>query len=65
MTKKTMPKPNTLAQAKYDKENVVRYSLKLNKNTDKEVIEIIENTSKVMGLTKQQTIKSLILKNKA
>lgn len=57
-----MPKPNTLAQAKYDKENVVRYSLKLNKTTDKEVIELIESTSKKLELTKQQAIKYLITK---
>jgi len=59
-----MAKPNTLAQAKYDKENVVRYSLKLNKNTDKDVIELIESTAKRLGVSKQVAIKQLI-KNEA
>lgn len=59
-----MVKPNTIAQAKYDKENVVRYSLKLNKTTDKEVIEKIESTSKTLGVSKQEAIKQLI-KNEA
>lgn len=57
-----MAKPNTLIQAKYDKENTIRYSLKLNKNTDKEIIELIESTSIKFKLTKQQTIKYLITK---
>ena len=55
-----MVKPNTIAQAKYDRENVVRYSLKLNKTTDKEVIEKIESTSKTLGVSKQEAIKQLI-----
>ena len=55
-----MAKPNTIAQAKYDRENVVRYSLKLNKTTDKEVIEKIESTSKTLGVSKQEAIKQLI-----
>lgn len=59
-----MARPNTIAQAKYDKENVVRYSLKLNKTTDKEVIEKIESTSKSLGVSKQEAIKQLI-KNEA
>lgn len=58
-----MVKPNTIAQAKYDKENVVRYSLKLNKTTDKEIIQKIESVSQKKNLTKQQTIKYLIMKN--
>lgn len=60
-----MAKPNTIAQAKYDKENVVRYSLKLNKNTDKDVIELIESTAQTLGVSKQVAIKHLILKNEA
>lgn len=60
-----MAKPNTIAQAKYDKENVVRYSLKLNKTTDKEIIEKIETTSKELGESKQQAIKHLIQKSEA
>lgn len=31
------------AQKKYDKENVIRYCLKLNKKTDKEIIDFIES----------------------
>lgn len=44
----------TKAQAKYDKENTVQIHLKLNKKTDAEIIEALENVNK------QGYIKALI-----
>lgn len=58
-----MAKNITINQAKYDKENTVRYSLKLNKVTDKTIITLIEETSKELGISKQQAIKHLIKKS--
>lgn len=60
-----MVKKITINQAKYDKDNTVKYSLKLNKVTDKDVIDIIEETSKELGVSKQGAIKHLVRKNKA
>ena len=55
-----MAKASTINQAKYDKENTVKYFLKLNKTTDKEIIEKIESTAKALGVSKQGAIKQLI-----
>lgn len=33
------------ASAKYDKENVIRKSMKLNKNTDRDIIEFLKDKS--------------------
>lgn len=33
------------ASAKYDKENVIRKSMKLNKNTDQDIIEFLKDKS--------------------
>ena len=57
-----MAKKSTITQAKYDKDNTLRYTLKLNVNTDKEIIDIINNTVTAQGLTKQGAIKYLIKK---
>lgn len=40
------------ATAKYDKNNTRIYSLKLNTNTDKEIIEILDSTGNVQGFIK-------------
>ena len=40
------------ATAKYDKNNTRIYSLKLNTNTDKEIIEVLDNTGNVQGFIK-------------
>jgi hypothetical protein len=57
-----MAKKSTITQYKYDKDNTVRYALKLNVNTDKEIIDIINDTVKTQKLTKQGAIKYLIKK---
>jgi hypothetical protein len=57
-----MAKKSTITQAKYDKDNTVRYGLKLNVNTDKDIIDIINDTVKTQKLTKQGAIKYLIKK---
>lgn len=54
-------KQASINQSKYDKENTIRYSLKLNKNTDKKLIDLIELTSKKQKISKQKAIKYLIL----
>ena len=40
------------AAAKYDKNNTRIYSLKLNTNTDKEIIEVLDSTGNVQGFIK-------------
>ena len=40
------------ATAKYDKNNTRIYSLKLNTNTDKEIIEVLDSTGNVQGFIK-------------
>ena len=45
---------NYLAQEKYDKENTIRISLKLNKNTDDDILKAIDTANK------QSSIKKLI-----
>lgn len=58
-----MPKKITINQAKYDNNNTVKYSLKLNIKTDKKIIDLIENTAIEKKLSKQGAIKYLINKN--
>lgn len=45
---------NYSAQEKYDKENTIRISLKLNKNTDDDILKAIDPNNK------QSSIKKLI-----
>lgn len=40
------------ATAKYDRNNTRIYSLKLNTNTDKEIIEVLDSTGNVQGFIK-------------
>lgn len=40
------------ATAKYDKNNTRIYSLKLNINTDKEIIEVLDSIGNVQGFIK-------------
>ena len=40
------------ATAKYDRNNTRTYSLKLNTNTDKEIIEVLDSTGNVQGFIK-------------
>jgi len=46
----------SIRQARYDKENIVRYSLKFNKNYDKDLIKAIGETNK------QAKIKAILRK---
>ena len=41
------------AQAKYDKENTVFVGLKLNKKTDKDIIDILSNVTNKQGFIKK------------
>jgi hypothetical protein len=41
------------AQKKYDKENTIFIGIKLNKKTDKEIIEIISSQSNKQGFIKK------------
>lgn len=49
-----MAKKSTINQSKYDKENMERYYLKLHKEKDKDIIEMIDVNNK------QGSIKKLI-----
>jgi hypothetical protein len=51
-----MAKKTSMYQAKYDKEHIVRYFLKLHKENDKDIIEAIDENNK------QGSIKELIRK---
>lgn len=51
-----MAKKNTIHQMKYDKENMIRYYLKLHKENDKDIIEAIDPNNK------QGSIKELLRK---
>lgn len=50
------------AQEKYDKNNTVQFHLKLNKNTDADIIERLNEVSEAPG-GKQGYIKALIRKD--
>jgi hypothetical protein len=41
------------AQEKYDKNNTIRFTIKLNKNTDKEIIEALLNCGNKQGYIKE------------
>ena len=51
-----MAKKSSINQAKYDKEHIARYFLKLHKDNDKDIIEAIDPNNK------QGSIKNLIRK---
>ena len=51
-----MAKKSSVYQAKYDKENIIRYYLKLHKENDKDIIEAIDPNNK------QGSIKDLLRK---
>jgi hypothetical protein len=51
-----MAKKSSINQAKYDKEHIVRYFLKLHKDNDKDIIDAIDPNNK------QGSIKALIRK---
>lgn len=53
-------KKATIRQNKYDKDHTVRYNLKLNTTTDKDIINKIEDTANSLGLSKQGAIKYLL-----
>lgn len=58
-----MPTKATVRQTKYDKDHTIKYTLKLNITTDKDVIDKIENTAKRLNTSKQGAIKYLIKKS--
>lgn len=58
-----LPTKASISQTKYDKDHTVRYNLKLNKVTDKNIIDKIEKTSSKLGVSKQGAIKHLIDKS--
>ncbi len=57
-----MAKQITINQNKYDKDHTIKYFLKLNKTTDKDIIDKIEKVAKKVG-SKQGAIKELIRKS--
>ena len=58
-----MPTRASINQTKYDLDHTVRYNIKLNKETDKDIIKKIEDTANKQGLSKQGAIKYLIKKS--
>ena len=48
----TASKAQLKAQAKYDKENTVQIKLKLNKTTDKDIIDYLSNCDNKQGFIK-------------
>ena len=53
-------KKSTEYQNKYDKDHTVRYNIKLNNETDKDVIETIETIALDLKTSKQGAIKYII-----
>lgn len=47
------PNRHSIAQAKYDKNNTIRYSLKLNKATDADIIDWLSKQASMQGAIKQ------------
>lgn len=41
------------AQEKYDKNNTIRFTIKLNKNTDKKIVEALLNSDNKQGYIKE------------
>ena len=58
-----MPTKASIRQTNYDKDHTVRYNLKLNTTTDKDIIKKIEDTTVKLGVSKQGAIKYLISKS--
>ena len=52
-----MPKKTSINQAKYDSENIIKITLKLHKQNDKDIIGALDQTNK------QGSIKKLIRKS--
>lgn len=48
----TTSKAQLRAQAKYDKDNTVQVKLKLNKTTDKDIIDLLNNQNNKQGFIK-------------
>ena len=48
----TTSKAQLRAQAKYDKDNTVQVKLKLNKTTDKDIIDLLNNQNNKQGFMK-------------
>lgn len=55
-----MPSKSTIRQTKYDNDHTVRYALKLNKTTDRDIILEIERTARILETSKQGAIKGLL-----
>ena len=58
----TVSKAQLRAQAKYDKDNTVQIKIKLNKKTDKDIIDWLNDTANKQGYIKS-LIRFEILKN--
>lgn len=54
-----MPTKASIRQNNYDKDHTVKYTIKLNTTTDKDIIEMIDTLSQTTG-SKQGAIKQLI-----
>lgn len=53
MKENKAPLPHTVAQAKYDKTHTVRYGLKLNRETDADIIQWLNQQPSIQGAIKQ------------
>lgn len=51
--------PHTIAQSKYDKQHTVRYGLKLNRETDADVIEWLGKQDSMQGAIKDLIRKAI------
>lgn len=49
----TASKAQLRAQAKYDKDNTVQFKLKLNKKTDKDIIDRLSAADNIQGYIKE------------
>ena len=49
----TVSKSQLMAQNKYDRNNTVQIKLKLNRKTDADILELLENCGNKQGLIKQ------------
>lgn len=49
----TVPETQKRAQAKYDKANTKQVKLKLNRTTDADILEVLDQTPNVQGYIKQ------------
>jgi hypothetical protein len=55
-----LPTKASIRQTKYDKDHTVRYNLKLNTETDKDIIETIETIALDLKTSKQGAIKYIV-----